>query len=252
MRIGLLAAAALLLAAGPVPAQSGPQELGPRTLLPNHVLCSDLPVSAIPVPTLTVAGGHNADGRHTIVRGDTLVVNAGTSAGLAVGQHLVARRLQGSARQFPRTGEGFGGVRTAGIVTLTAVSEATSLAHVDFSCDSIEPGDYLEAYVQPELPASVQPMGEPRFDDRATVLFGADRREIFADGDVLSIDRGTAQGVARGDRFSIYRDRQDGLPLFHLGEAVVVDPAEQTSKVVVVSVKDVIQAGDVVVARRAP
>jgi hypothetical protein len=251
MRRGFLAAAAVLLVAAPASAQTDPRMLGPRTLTPNHVLCTDMPVPARPVPTLFVAGGHTADGRVAVATGESLVIHAGTAQGLAVGQRMVARRIQAAAT-FPKPGAGFGSIRTTGIVTLTAVGEDTSIAKVDFSCDPIEPGDFLEAYVQPELPSVAQPLGEPRFDDRATVLFGANRRQIFGGGDVMSVDRGSAQGLALGDRISLYRDRQNGLPLFHLGEALVVELAEQTSKVVILTVSDVVQAGDVAVVRRAP
>lgn len=251
MRRSLLAAAAVLLVAASSSAQTDPRMLGPRTLTPNHVLCTDMPVPVRPVPTLFVAGGHTADGRVAVATGESLVIHAGTSHGLAVGQRLVTRRIQAAAT-FPKPGEGFGSVRTTGIVTLTAVGEDTSLAKVDFSCDPIEPGDFVEAYAPPELPTAVQPLGEPRFDDRATVLFGANRRETFGDGDVMSVDRGSAHGLAVGDRISLYRDRQNGLPLFHLGEALVVDLAEQTAKVVILTVSDVVQTGDVAVVRRAP
>ena len=251
MRRSFLAAAAVLLVAAPASAQTDPRMLGPRTLTPNHVLCTDMPVPARPVPTLFVAGGPPAAGRVAGAPGASLVIHPGTTHGLAGGQRLVARRIQAAAT-FPKPGEGFGSVRTTGIVTLTAVGEDTSLAKVDFSCDPIEPGDFAEAYVQPELPTAAQPLGEPRFDDRATVLFGANRRETFGDGDVMSVDRGSAHGLAVGDRISLYRDRQNGLPLFHLGEALVVDLAEQTAKVVILTVSDVVQTGDVAVVRRAP
>ena len=251
MRRSFLAAAAVLLVAAPASAQTDPRMLGPRTPPPNPVLSTHIPAPARPGPTLCGAGGHTADGRVAVATGESLVIHAGTSHGLAVGQRLVTRRIQAAAT-FPKPGEGFGSVRTTGIVTLTAVGEDTSLAKVDFSCDPIEPGDFAEAYVQPELPTAAQPLGEPRFDDRATVLFGANRRETFGDGDVMSVDRGSAHGLAVGDRISLYRDRQNGLPLFHLGEALVVDLAEQTAKVVILTVSDVVQTGDVAVVRRAP
>ncbi len=72
----------------------------------------------------------------------------------------------------------------------------------------------------------------------------------FGDGDTLSIDRGTVHGVKLGARFMIFRDIQYGLPLVWVGDAVVMEQGELTSKVVLVLVKDVVQRGDVVVPRR--
>lgn len=249
MRVVCAGIAGLFLAA-PALAQEDPRLLGPKTLLPAHVLCTDLPVSARPQPTLLVAGGHTTDGRESLGRGDQVVVSGGTADGLAAGQRLVARRLQGAAEAFPRPGEGFGAVRTSAVLTLTAVGDTSSLARIDFACDAVDVGDYLEPYAEPALPSSAGPSGEPRFDDRASVLFGVDRRQIFGDGDVVSVDRGTTHGLAAGDRLAIYRDSQNGLPLVPLGEALVVEPSEQTSKVVLVKVRDAVRAGDVAVMRR--
>jgi hypothetical protein len=105
--------------------------------------------------------------------------------------------------------EGYGSVRTAGWLTVTAVDESSALAKIDFSCDSIEPGDYLETFAEPAMPERTADMAEPKFSDRARVLFGTDRRNNLGDGDLFSIDRGREQGIATGDRFAIYRDRRE-------------------------------------------
>ena len=81
------------------------------------------------------------------------------------------------------------------------------------------------------------------------MLFGADLRNVFGDGDVLAINRGSAQGVTPGARFALYRDPQNGLPLSDLGDAVVIDVTEGTARAVVVRVRDFVSAGDVAVMR---
>ena len=84
----------------------------------------------------------------------------------------------------------------------------------------------------------------------ANVLEGTDGKSIFADGDTLSINRGTTHGVALGARYAFYRDRLDGMPLFHLGDAVVVELGELTSKAIVVRTNDAITLADVAIPRR--
>ncbi len=161
--------------------------------------------------------------------------------GLAPGQRYAVRRLQGDPKAFPRQGDGFGAVRTAGWVTVTAVNEWNARAVVDLACDGINPGDYLDLYTEPALPTTASEMMPPDFSDRANVLEGTDAKGIFGDGDTLSINRGTAHGVVAGARYAFYRDRydgKDGMPLFHLGDGVVVELGEQTSKVVVVKTVD--------------
>ncbi|MEO8682027.1 MAG: hypothetical protein ABI665_23470 [Vicinamibacterales bacterium] len=255
MRRRLVVAATFLLAAAPSWAQTPPPDrahLGPRTLVPAMVACTDLPITAVPVPSVVILGGQNPIGRTVLYKGDVVVLNSGTNENLGVGQRFVVRRLQGTPKQFPKKGEGFGAVRTAGWLTITAVNETTALAMLDFTCDAVSPGDFIESFTEPILPPAASALSEPQFDERARLIFGVDRRSSFANGDLLSIDRGTAQGVPTGARYAIYRDRHDGLPLVHVGDAVVVETSELTSKVVLVMVRDAISADDIAVPRRAP
>jgi hypothetical protein len=132
------------------------------------------------------------------------------------------------------------------------VDDQFALARIDQACDTVTVGDYLEPLSIAALPASVaDEAGAPNFADRGSVLFGADLRQVFGDGDVLAINRGSAHGVAAGSRFALYRDSQDGLPLGEVGEAVVVDVTESASRAVVVRVRDFVTAGDVAVMRAA-
>lgn len=245
--------AATLWAAAPVWAQSSQMVTGPRMLNSAHVMCTDLPAFTKPAQTMIVKGGHSPDGHHSMTRGEVAVLSRTAGDGLTVGQHFFVRRLHGGpSRGFPTEGAGYGMVRTAGWLTVTAMDEVNALATIDFSCDSIEVGDYLEPFTALELPTSADAMGAPDFDDRANILFGTDTTGSFGDGDTLNIDRGTVHGVAPGARFAIYRNTQDGLPLVYIGDAVVLEQGELTSKVVLVRVKDVVQQGDVVVRRRNP
>jgi len=253
MRRSAVVAAISLLAVAPLWAQTPSPDsshLGPRTLLPAHVLCTDLPVSAQPAPTVTIKGAYSPDGHEAMVKGDVAVLSAGTDHDLAVGQRFLIRRMQGKADPFAKKNEGFSPVRTAGWLSIMAVNETTALATLDHTCDVVQPGDYIEAYEEPVLPPSASPLVAPEFDDRAKVLFGTDRRVSFANGDLLSIDRGTSQGVTAGARYAIYRDRHNGLPLIYIGDAVVIQPEELTSKIVLVMVKDAVSTDDVAIPRK--
>ena len=86
-------------------------------------------------------------------------------------------------------------------------------------------------------------------------------RRLIRGASVASIGaRGTLErrrwtlvnGVVAGHRYAIYRDFHNGLPLVHVGEAVVMSAGEQTSKVVVTTTRDSIEPGDVAVPRRQP
>lgn len=249
MRVRIVCAAALLLTAAPVFAQN-PEVTGPRTLNARMVMCTDLPVVTRPIPRLMVFGPHANDGR-TVATDGMVVIRRVPDDGLAIGQRYIAQRLH-NPKNFPRPGEGYGDLRVTGWVTVRAMDEVNALAEIDFACDSIEGGDMLEPYAELSLPTAPAALAPPDFTDRANVLFGADNRVTFGDGDVMSIDRGTLHGVVPGARFALYRDLHNGMPLIHIGEAVALAISEQTSKVAVTRALDAIQPGDLVVARRAP
>jgi hypothetical protein len=231
-----------------IPSLASAQGLGPRTLLPMHVACADIAVTTAPTGRFTIAASERADGREVMGTGETAVIRAGTSQGMAVGQQFAARRLDGGTAAFRRGVGGYAGIRTAALLTITSVDENFALARIDRACDGVLVGDYLEPLALPALQAPAT-AGAPNFADRASVLFGPDLRNVFADGDVLAINRGSAQGVTPGARFALYRDPQNGLPLSDLGEAVVIDVTEGTARAVVVRVRDFVSAGDVAVMR---
>ena len=57
-------------------------------------------------------------------------------------------------------------------------------------------------------------------------------------------------GATIGARFAIYRDWRDGvMPLVHVGDIVLVEVGEVTSKAVVTSTIDAIRVDDVAVPR---
>jgi hypothetical protein len=219
-------------------------------VLPLHVACADLPVTMPPVGTLLIASSERGDGRQAMATGEVVVIQAGSQQGLAVGQSFVARRADGGPGALRRGWEGFAGIRTAGLLTITAVDRRFALAHIDRACDTVLVGDYLEQVAVAPLPVPL-PAGPPDFSDRGSVLFGPDLRQVFGDGDLLAINRGSAHGVMPGTRVVIYRSLGPTLPMSELGEAVVLDTAQAASRAVLVRVRDFVSAGDVVVIRGA-
>jgi len=249
MRVSVVLTAISVLAAVPAWAQSTPT-LARRTTLPAHVMCADMLVSALPVPSLVIKGAHHSETRVTMSRGDMAVVTRTPGDSLAVGQRYVARRMPAGEQLGNLRNGGYVAVRTPGWLTITAVDDVNALARVDYSCDSIEPGDYLEPFLDIALPAPDAAVPAPDFTERVGILPGVDGRQMFADGDTFSIARGVADGVAAGARFAIYRDRKDGKPLVHIGEAIVVDPSSTSAKLLLMTTTDAVGTDDVAVPRR--
>jgi len=253
MRPYAVFAAALSLSAVPAFAQSPRDVTGPWTLTPNMVLCTDLPAVARPARRIVVKGAHHLDHFRSISPGGEMVIARSADDGLEPGKRYLTGRINGDERKFPRSGEGFGDVRLTGIVTIKAVDEVNAIGHVDFACDSIEIGDFLEPYATITLPTSAAAdTVAPDFTDRASLLFGAEGRVMVGQGDVVSIDRGTLHGVVAGERYAVYRDTRNGLPLIYIGELVVLSTGELTSKVMVTRASGGIEMGDLAVPRRQP
>lgn len=250
----------LLLTAAPAAAQNsqpplislappGPA-LGPKTVLPASIACTDAPVSAEPSSPLRIVAQHGGDAREFSYRNDVVVLNGGTPEGLVPGQRFFTRRFRA-----PRNGETVsakdrGSVRTSGWLTVIAADEHSALARVDYACDGIASGDYLDAYVEPTLPAEPAAARQSDFTDMAHVLSGVDRRESFGAGDILSIDRGSSRGLTAGMRIAFYRDRQNATPLIELGTGIVLEVAAETAKVVIEKARMAVTSGDYVAIRQ--
>ena len=240
-----------------VPAAADAQGLGEKTILPMHIPCAELPLTETPAIPLTIAASERGDGRLALSLGELAVIKGGTSVGLAIGQSFVSRRVDRGREDYNGNWDGYqgvrfgrngylGGLRATALLTVERIDERFALARIVRACDQVEVGDYLEPVAIPTLPA-VDATGAPDFDDRAMVLFGKDLRQIFGDGDILSIDRGRSHDVTPGMRFALYRDPKNGTHLAERGEAVVLDVAETTARAVVIRVKEFIEIGDTAV-----
>ena len=246
-------AAATLFTALPALAQDAPKDVqGPRTLTPQMVACTDVPVSSKPSPRLIITGVRAPDDRVMAARGQEIDLNRTENDGLAVGQRYAVRRLQADPL-FPAVYDNSAVIRTLGFAVITLIDENNALAVVDHACTAIEQGDYLDVYSEPTLPTAAAPSIEvlPDWDDRAPILVGSDGKNIFADGDTLTIGRGVAHGTYGGQRFSIWRDFHNRMPLFYIADIVIMEPGPNTSKAVVVKAVDaIIVTSDVAIPRR--
>jgi hypothetical protein len=241
MRTSRLIFSVLLFAAAPAAAQpplitlAPPPEpiYGPRTVIPAHIACTDVPVTGHVEPPLRILAPHLATPAEFAYRDSVVVLNGGTPEGLMPGQRFFIRRLLP-----PRAGEyvpkkGTGSVHTAGWLTVIAADEHSALARVDYACDAVRNGDYLEPYVEPVLPADLAPKhANTDFANLGRVLQGTDRTELSGAGDYVSIDRGASKGLTAGTRVAFYRDRGNGTPLVELGTGIVLEVSSETAKVV--------------------
>lgn len=252
LRTRAVAAAALLTVfAARATAQRGP---APRMIgLPEEVLaaaCAPRLAFDLPDQSLRVTGGQDSFIRRIHAPGDLVTINGGTINGIEVGQQYFVRRLQIEANQRPSR-ETPGNVRTAGWIKVWAVDDEMSLATIEHACDSIDVDDYLEPFVMPVVPKPTAERLKAQRDNYGRILFGSDFRRSFGKGDFFMVDRGSDHGVAPGDRFAVYRNKQQPENfLYDLGEAVAIEVNADTSTLQVLVSRDAFMAGDYVALRK--
>lgn len=217
---------------------------GPRTVIPAHLACMDVPVAAHQAPPLHIVAPYGTANSEFSYRDGVVVLNGGTPQGLQPGQRFYARRLLGPRAGEDVSGKMLGAVHTSGWLTVIAADENSALARVDYACDAVMAGDYLEPYVDPTLPEVAPAAARTDFNNMGRVLQGTDRGEIFGAGDFVSVDRGSSQGLTAGTRVAFYHDRGNGTPLVEVGTGIVLEVGSTNAKVVLDNAKYVVRTDD--------
>ena len=250
----------------PQPAVASPSELiAPPSWAFNDLACApqlepEKNGEPRPDPVLRVIGSQDTAIRDLLGPGDTLVIGGGSMAGLQPGQRYYVRRrvtTLGGTRQYPAT------IHTAGWVQILGVDTALATATVVHACDGFLLDDYLEPYVAPTIAARPIPGTTPHYENMGHIMTGQMGLTTFGPGAVLTIDRGSNDGVVVGQRYLVFRDKRDlrvettgksdafgamegRLPLVEIGQVLVVAVRPRDSSVQVVISKDAVTAGDLI------
>jgi hypothetical protein len=251
MRWSRVLASSLLvgLAAAPAMAQREPEVL---SSMQAALACAPpASVDAAAPDALRIIGAQDATTRTTYGPPDLLVVGGGSQAGVQLGQQFFIRRPVRFGTGGPRH---HASIRTVGWIRITSVNDTTSIGTIEHVCDAIFQNDYLAPFVMPAIPADaerVETSGELDFTSLSRVMVGNENRETAGTGDFMLMDRGSAQGIAVGRRFAIYRDvGVFGMPLAALGEAVVVNIGKDMALVLINSARAAVHTGDYLVPRK--
>jgi hypothetical protein len=220
--------------------------------LETAVACAPpLTTEDAPSKSPRIIGAQDTTARSLYGPRDLLVVGAGTSSGLQLGQQFFVRRANRFGSPLDRRWQG---ARTLGWIRLVAVSDSTAIAAVDHSCDVISEGDYIEPFTAPVVPADVErdaQAGDPDFTAIGHVVAGLEDRQSAGPGGYVLIDLGADQGVTAGARYAIYRDiTSAGMPLASVGEAVVLSTGKTLALTKITSARDAVLSGDYVAPRR--
>jgi len=250
-RTAALAALAAFVLPAIAAAQTGPSWKPTRVsadVLP--LVCAPSITYEVPAVPLHISGGQSLDARMSWAPGDLITINAGRNNGIQVGQEFFARRLQKERDRFVSR-ETPGTVRTAGWIRVYAVDDEMSLATIQYACDGIEIGDYLEPFALPTAVPRAAKTGKPEKGNYARVLSGNDRRQTFSAGEFIIIDRGRDYGIVPGSQFVVYHDKKEsGNFLYESADAVAVDVRESSSTLQLTFSRTAVQVNDYVSMRK--
>jgi hypothetical protein len=222
------------------------------TALQAAAACAPLPEAWLPPNPIQIVGAQGSVIRMQFGTRDLVVLNGGINRGLQLNQRFYVRRApldwaHHGTEVIPR------GASTTGWLRIIATNDSTAIGVVEFACDSLLPGDVLQPYADPKLPANADrtdTTGDPDFAAAGRVLFGDSERLTGATGDFVVSNVGSAAGTAAGSRLAIYRRLGEGLPLMAIGEAVAIAVDQNFSVVRITRSRDAVASGDLLVPRR--
>jgi hypothetical protein len=238
-RSAVIAVATLVLSGAPAPLLAQDAEPG----LSRQLWCGPHAAVLPPAPSIWIVGG--VDPRRALFgTADAVIVNGGSAQGVRVGQEYFIRRAVKDKFALPVSGFVPVSIRTAGLLRVVEVSEQAAIATIVDSCDGVDEGDYLEAFVRPVVPPQAQ-AGEPDFAHAGVIVLGSERRQVAGAGSTVVVDRGLDHGVTPGQRLTVFRTTLDGVgPVVRIGEATALAVHQDTSMIRIDSSREEIMVGD--------
>ncbi len=182
--------------------------------------------------------------------GDVLIIDAGTDVGLEAGQNLVVRRTFRPGATRGGAARATAGEQTAGLIQIVEPGERASTAVVVYTCGELFAGDTVEPFDGLPL-LTAQGLHEPHYDDPAHIVLGEHGQTLAAERQMMVIDRGSAQGAARGQRLTIFRRALDGKgPVQAIADAIIVAVRPGSATIRIERTSDAVSVGDLVALHR--
>jgi hypothetical protein len=143
--------------------------------------------------------------RQMLGEGETVYLNAGSDQGLKQGDRLLV--LKTTTRQLfhPKGGKKPMGdvIQQIGVVRVVTAQAKGSVGIIERCMDSVEVGDHLVRFTEPaSIPLQLRTdTSDPVKigSDAAMVVFSRDHRQHTSMGDMVIIDKGSADGLKVGD-----------------------------------------------------
>jgi hypothetical protein len=199
------------------------------------------------IPELKVIGAERESEKAMYSDGDVIYLNKGKDAGIEAGQIFLTLEIKD---ELP----GFGPLAfKKGRARVQFTTPTTSVAVVEHSCNDIRRGHYLvpfearEGMVGRDLGYDVPPVEVDGVKGKLIYLQGTLRQ--IGSGQWALIDLGAEDGIQAGQQLILYRRARPDDPVQILGNCVVTDIKSRSSTIKVLSCRDAIRKGDLVMER---
>jgi nucleoid-associated protein YgaU len=218
--------------------------------------CAQYVVSEKEDESLYVLGSNLGGDKNAMSDRDLVYLSKGSNAGVKAGDLYTLHHVAYTVKH-PTSGKKLGTkIETTGWVKVIIVQEDTACAVIERACLDVHAGDYLRPFEKVNVPmvvrrAPAECCAPANGKIARHVVDLQDDATIAGQGQFLTIDAGTDDGVAPGSVFSVFRIVYPSVPTPRsaLGEATVVSVRDRTATAKVTYSAREIMVGDEVELR---
>jgi hypothetical protein len=213
--------------------------------------CAHYVISGGEDDSLYILGSEQGATKLAFAERDIIYLSKGSNAGVKAGDVYTAHHPSYEVKH-PSSGRTIGRkVETTGWVRVILVQENSSTAVIERSCQDTHAGDYLRSFEKASVPLIVRRPPPDRLTPPSGKIEGAvvdiaDDSMIAGQGQLVTINLGTANGIAPGNILTVFKIMYPSVPTSRnvIGELAVVSVRERTATAVITYSADHIMNGD--------
>ena len=237
--------------AGQAIARPGPGEELVPAVEEMALQCAHYVVSDGEDDSLYVLGSEQGATKIAFAERDILYLSKGSNAGVKAGDVFTVHHPSYEVKH-PNSGRTIGRkIETTGWVRVILVQEDSATAIVERSCTDMHAGDYLKTFEKVSVPLIVKRTPPTRLTPpsgkiEGTIIDIETDSMIAGQGQLVSINLGTANGIAPGNMMTVFKIMYPSVPTARnvIAELAVVAVRERTATAVVTYSNDAIMNGD--------
>ena len=199
------------------------------------------------IPWLKIIGAQRESEKIMFSDGDVIYLNKGKDGDVKPGQIFWVLEIRDELPGYGPMAFGKGRAR------VQYDDNGTTVAIVEHSCDAVRIGYYLVPFegrkgiTGKDLGYDVPPVEADGV--KGSLVYVQNNLQQIASYQWALIDLGAEQGIQVGQQMILYRRTRKDLPVQILGNCIVIDVKSNTSTIKVLSCRDVIRKGDLVMER---